>query len=510
MFEVLTKGFRSARAKIQGKKLISESDIESALKDLRIALLEADVSLPVVNAFLDHVKQKAVGEIVQLKVSYKDKKMEISPHDHFIKLCHDELIALMGEGERSIAFEDKGKPTVVMLVGLHGTGKTTTAAKLAYHLMESKKRPMLVAADIYRPAAVQQLKILGEQIGCPVYFKEGVPPPDLCWEALAHATSDKRDVVILDTAGRLTIDEKLMKELSDIRDKVKPKNILLVVDAMIGQDAVRMASEFDKRLSITGVILTKMDGDARGGAALSVRAVTGKPILFCGVGEGIGKLEPFRPEGVATRILGFGDVIGLVKDFERVVDEKKAEEEAIKILKGQFNMYHFLEQITAIQKLGPLRETMEKLPFFHEIVPEGATVDEKVLVRIKSMINSMTNEERLRPEIIDDSRAKRIAKGSGRQVSEVKDLVSRFKVMKEVFKRVGKQPSLLGGLPGFREALELAKSRGEDVSELMPKEKQKDTWASYAERRLSPQEKERRRKKEKMARKARQKARKKR
>ncbi len=509
MFEVLTRGFRSARARLQGKEIITEEAIDEALRDVRVSLLEADVALPVVTAFLERVKKKALGEEVRLHVRVKGQELRITAADHFVKLCHDELIALMGDGQGGLAFEPPGQPTGVMLVGLHGTGKTTTAAKLAKQLQKEKHKPLLVAADIHRPAAVAQLKVLADRIGVPVFFKEGVSPPDLCAAAMHQARMDRRDVVLFDTAGRLTIDQPLMDELAAVRERTRSRNVLLVVDAMIGQDAVRMAAEFDRRLDLTGVILTKMDGDARGGAALSVRAVTGKPILYVGMGEDLGRLEPFRPDGVATRILGFGDVLGLVKDFEEVVEKEKAEEDAVKILKGEFNLYQFLDQIRAIQKMGSLRETLEKLPFFHEMVPEGATVDEGVLSRIEAMIQSMTPLEREKPEIIDESRARRIARGSGRKVAEVKDLLARFHTMREVMRRVGKQPSLLARLPGFREAIALAKSRGEDVSDLLPDEGPPGGgWGSM--RRLSAAEKDRRRRKEKLARQQRKKARKKR
>ncbi len=511
MFEVLTRGFRSARARLHGKELITEEGIDEALRDVRVSLLEADVALPVVNAFLEQVKKKALDEEVRLQVRVKGKEVRISAADHFVRLCHDELISLMGDGERGLAFDPPGQPTGVMLVGLHGTGKTTTAAKLAKQLQKEKHKPLLVAADIYRPAAVSQLKVLGDRIGVPVFHKEGASPPDLCAAAMHQARMDRRDVVIFDTAGRLTIDQPLMDELAAIRERTRSRNVLLVVDAMIGQDAVRMAAEFDRWLDLTGVILTKMDGDARGGAALSVRAVTGKPIVYVGMGEDLGRLEPFRPDGVATRILGFGDVLGLVKDFEEIVEKEKAEEDAAKILKGEFNLYQFLDQIRAIQKMGSLRETLERLPFFHEMIPEGATVDEGVLSRIEAMIQSMTPLERERPEVIDESRAKRIARGSGRKVAEVKDLLARFHTMREVIRRVGKQPSLLGRLPGFREALALAKSRGEDVSDLLPDEGPPGGgWGPGGMRRLSAAEKDRRRRKEKLARQQRKKARKKR
>ncbi|MBP7124936.1 signal recognition particle protein [Myxococcota bacterium] len=510
MFDVLTKGFRSARARLTGKATITDSDLEEVLRDIRVSLLEADVSLPVVQAFLDRVRQKAVGEVVQVVAKTEGRRLEVTPAEHFVKLCHDELISLMGDARGDLLWEPPGRVTAVMMVGLHGTGKTTTAAKLANFLKGEKKKPMLVAADIYRPAAVDQLKVLGERIGVPVFHRPDMSPPDLCAEAMRQAIAEKRDVVIFDTAGRLTIDEPLMQELTQVQARTRPKNILLVVDAMMGQDSVRMASEFDRRLSLTGVVMTKLDGDARGGAALSVRAVTGKPILFVGMGEDLQRIEPFRPEGIASRILGFGDVVGLVQEFEKVVDQEQAEADALELLKGRFNLIQFLEQIRAIQKMGPLRDTLEKLPFFHEMVPDGAAVDEKVLQRIEAMIHSMTPEERQKPEIINDSRMRRIARGSGRKVAEVKDLLARFEMMRKVMKQVGKQPQLLARLPGVKEALDLAKSRGEDVSDFLPPEPSRGWGAGYGAPRLSPAEKERRRKKEKQARKQRQKARKKR
>jgi len=507
MLEVVTKGFRNARLKLQGKAEITEKNIDEALRDIRISLLEADVELHVVKAFLAHVKEKAVGDIIKTKAYAKDKKVQIGPGEYFIKLCHDELVGLMGEGERELVISKKG-PTTIMIVGLNGSGKTTTAGKLAKLLQqEKKKRPMLIAADIYRPAAVEQLMTLGKKVDVPVFHREGMQPPDLIEEGLLHAKATNRNLVIIDTAGRLTVNEELMQELDEIKARVNPDNILLVVDAMIGQDAVKTASEFDRRLDITGVVLTKMDGDARGGAALSVRAVTGKRVMFVGMGESMDKLEEFRPDGIATRILGLGDVVGLVQDFEKVVDQEQAEEDALKILKGEFNLYQFLEQIRAIQKMGALKDTMEKLPFFHEMVPEGEQINDNVLVNIEAMINSMTHKERLDPEIIDDSRAKRIAKGSGKKAAEVKDLLVRFQTMKDMMVQMGKHPSLLSKIPGFKEYLNLAKARGEDVSDILPEEPGGRTV--YGMPRLSAKQKEKRRKKGKAARKTRQKSKKK-
>ncbi len=516
MFDVLTKGFRGARAKLQGRAIIDEAAISDILKDIRVSLLEADVALPVVNAFLDRVREKALGEVVQVKFKDKAGAKQVSPADHFVKLCNDELIALMGEGQRDLVWAKDGRPTMVMMVGLHGTGKTTTSAKLAKLLKDQKKKPMLVAADIYRPAAIEQLKILGQKIGVPVFSVPGMSPPDLCEASIKHAAGQNCNVIIFDTAGRLAIDEPLMDELGQIKARTRPTNIFLVVDAMIGQDSVRMATEFDRRLDITGVVMTKMDGDARGGAALSVKGVTGKPIVFAGMGEAMDKLEPFRPEGIATRILGFGDVVGLVQDFEKVVDEQKAEEDAMKILKGEFTLYQFMDQIKAIQKMGSLKGTLEKLPFFHEMVPEGATVDEKSLSRIEAMIHSMTPDERNKPAIIlaggkNDSRAKRIARGSGRKPEEVKDLVKRFETMREIMKQVGKNPSLLGRLPGFSQAMELARERGENVDDFMGGGKMPKGYANpygAGPRKTSQADKDKRRKKEKEARKARKKSRK--
>ncbi len=446
MLETLTTGFRNARARLKGFRQINEENIEEALEQVRTSLLEADVEYHVTAQFLERVKTMAMGELVQTKVVHKGKEVQATPADHFIKICHDELVRLMGQGDTSIKFNKTRPFTTIMMCGLQGSGKTTTAGKLARNLKKQGKRPLLVAADIYRPAAVNQLQVLGERIGVPVFFEPNTAPPILCRKALDKAKKERLNVVIFDTAGRLAIDEALMKELEEIQKEAGTDNVFLVVDSMIGQDAVKVAKEFDRRLSIDGVILTKLDGDARGGAALSVRAVTGKPIKFAGMGEGLDRLEPFRPEGLASRILGFGDVVGLMKDFEDVVDAKKAEADAMRMLRGDFTFLTFLEQIRTLKKLGPLQSIMEKLPFFPDGLPQGMNVDDKALVRIEAIIQSMTPQERTKPALLTDSRIKRIAKGAGRTEADVKDLVARFDGMRKMMTQLGQNPALMRGM----------------------------------------------------------------
>src|SRR5580765_2861721 len=397
MFETLTKGFRTAKQRFQGLAELDEATVDDALKDVRTALLEADVGFDVVQDFCKRVREKAVGVIVKVRASSKEKVRRVSPEDHFVKLCHDELVDLMGPVDNNLKFAKKG-PTGVMLVGLQGSGKTTTVGKLAHYLEKNHKRPLLVAADVYRPAAIDQLKVIGERLGVPVYAEPGGSPPLICEKAVRVAAESGRDVVIFDTAGRLAIDEPLMQELSEIDRRVHPANILLVVDAMIGQDAVGTAKAFNERLNLDGVILTKLDGDARGGAALSVKAVTGKPIKFVGMGEASERLEEFRPDGMASRILGRGDVVGLIQQFEEVVDEEKAEQDAVRMLKGKFDMNDFLEQIELLKKMGSLSDMVDKIPGMSEALPEGTEVDDKELVRIGAIISSMTGDERRHPE----------------------------------------------------------------------------------------------------------------
>lgn len=436
MLEILSRGFRDARQYLQGMRTLNEENLGEALKIVRMSLLEADVEFHVTRSFLDRVKEQAIGEIVQVKVKHKEKKLKVTPGDHFITLCHDELVRLMGPADVSLSFRSKPVSSV-MLVGLQGSGKTTTAAKIARFVMKSGKRPMLVAADVYRPAAVEQLKKLGKDLNVPVYSNGGAHPPSICKTAQMQAAELGCDVTIFDTAGRLTVDENLMEELHQIEELTSPDNVLLVCDSMIGQESVNVAKAFNEKITLTGFVLTKLDGDARGGAAISIKEATGVPIKFLGMGEGIDRLEEFRPDGLASRILGFGDVVGLVKGFEEVVDEKKAEEDAMRMLQGHFTFNDFLSQIRTIKKMGPLKDVVEKLPFFQGGVPSQTNFDDYELVKIESMINSMTPSERKSPDSISDSRVKRIAKGSGRQENEVRDLLSKFKDMRDLMSAMG-------------------------------------------------------------------------
>ena len=468
MLETISKGFRSVKHRLQGKRELTEENIDEALRDIRVSLLEADVDFKVVRQFVATVKEKAVGEVVRVKVTKDGSAIRINPGDYFIKLCQDELEALMGPVDSSLKFG--AGLTKIMMVGLQGSGKTTTTGKLARLLLEQGRKPLLVAADIYRPAAVEQLKVLGRRLDVPVYHEAGQAPPHICQAAVDHARAKGRDVVIFDTAGRLAIDEELMGELDDIKRRTRPDNILLVVDAMIGQDAVRTAKTFDERIGISGFIMTKLDGDARGGAALSIKAVTGKPIKFLGMGENLDALEEFRPEGLASRIMGFGDVVGLVKDFQKVVDEDQAEADAKKLLSGKFSMWDFLEQIRMIRKMGPLKDLMEKLPFFADSLPEGVNIDDNALTRIEAIIQSMTKQERDRPELIEKQqrRAARIGKGSGMPAQEVLDLVVRFKQMRKVMQAIGSPGggNLLGKIPGFKQLSQMNQLRNMDLGSL--------------------------------------------
>jgi signal recognition particle subunit SRP54 len=468
MLDTVAKGFKAAKNRLGGKAEITEAVVEEALRDIRVSLLEADVSLEVVKRFVAKIKDKAVGEVVQVAgVDKSGRKVKVSPQDAFIKICHDELESLMGPVDTSLNLP--APLSSIMMVGLQGSGKTTTAGKLASKLLKQGKKPLLVAADIYRPAAVEQLKVLGQKLDVPVYHQAGLLPPELCKNGLEEARKQKRDVVIFDTAGRLAIDEELMAELEQIKSATRPNNILLVCDAMIGQDAVRTAAEFDRRLSLDGFILTKLDGDARGGAALSIKEVTGKPIKFLGMGEGLDKLEEFRPDGLAGRILGFGDIVGLMKDFEEVVDQDKAEADAQKLLSGNFTLTDFVEQIRTVRKMGDVKDLLEKFPIFGEQTSQ-LNIDDKELIKIESMYQSMTAAERERPQLFNDSRIKRVANGSGHKFQDVKGLLDRYGMMRQMMGQIGQQPGLLGMLPGFKQIAQLRKMKGMDLTEIFGKD----------------------------------------
>lgn len=470
MLETVTKGFKAAKNRLAGKAEITPELVDESLRDIRVSLLEADVAFDVVKKFVARVREKAIGETVQTTLTDKSgRKLKVAPGDHFIKICHDELEALMGPVDTSLKLKAKGQLSGIMMVGLQGSGKTTTTGKLAAKLIKDGYAPMLVAADIYRPAAVEQLKVLGDRLSIPVFHEAGLTPPQLAKKAYALAREQKRDVVIVDTAGRLAIDEPLMLELEAIKAEVVPENILLVCDAMIGQDAVRTAAEFNRRLSIDGFILTKLDGDARGGAALSIKEVTGKPIKFLGMGEGLDKLEEFRPDGLASRILGFGDIVGLMKDFEQVVDEKKAEEDAQKLLSGNFTMRDFVEQIRMVRKMGPLKDLLEKFPMFGDMT-EQMNPDERELNKIEALFDSMTEAERRDPTIIAEGRLKRIALGAGKKVQDVTELLQKFKMMQQMMGSIGQNPGLLGRIPGFKQLGQLSQMKGMDLSSMFGKD----------------------------------------
>jgi signal recognition particle subunit SRP54 len=445
VLETVSQGFKNATDRLKGVRELSEDSIGEALRDVRMSLLEADVDLKVTRSFLDRVKERCLGEKVKTRVKDRSgRKRKITPGEHFVKVCEDELIELMGPVDPSLA--ERAGLTSIMLAGLQGVGKTTISAKLAVHLRKQGKKPLLVAADVYRPAAVDQLKTLGASIDVPVHSGEpGELPPAICAAARERAKREGFTAIIYDTAGRLAVDEELMNELQQIVEGVDPANKLLVCDALMGRDAVNVASAFAEKIALDGVILTKLDGDARGGAALAVKAVTGVPIKFLGTGETVDRLEEFRPEGLASRILGMGDIVGLVKDFEEVVDEKEAEEDAARILKGSFGLDDLLKQMRMIQKLGPLKEVFSKMPGVGSLADQ---VDEGELGKVESMIQSMTRAERSDPGLIDKSRARRIARGCGRTPSDIEGLVERFMQMRQMMGMLGKQGGLLSGLGG--------------------------------------------------------------
>lgn len=474
MFDVVAKGFRDVKNRFQGKREISEENISDALREIRMSLLEADVNFKIAKDFVRRVKEKALGEIVQVKAK-GEETLSVTPGDHFIKICHDELENLMGPAETGLVFGNKRMgPTRIMMVGLQGAGKTTTAAKLANYIQaQFDKTVMLVAADVYRPAAIEQLKQLGSRLDVPVFTIPGADPPDICEKAVEKAKADGTDVVIFDTAGRLAVDDLLMLELEEIVGRTNPENILLVVDAMIGQDAVNTAKEFNDRLELDGFVMTKLDGDARGGAALSIKEVTGKPIKFVGLGEGVDALEPFRPDGFASRILGFGDVVGLMNRFERQVTDEEAqaaEQDAMRMLQGEFTYHDFLGQIEQLKKMGSMSEIMEMMPFFGGQMPPGMEIGDEELVKVKSMIHSMTRKERMQPDLLKGSttRWRRIARGSGRTEKDVQELIQKFNLMRSMLQQLGQTGGggFLANLPGFKQLNQLQQMKNMDLGGL--------------------------------------------
>ncbi len=432
-FEGLSDKLSAVFKKLKNKGKLTESDVKTAMREVRLALLEADVNYKVAKDFVAKVSERAVGaEVLE----------SLTPAQHVIKIVNEELTALMGESNARINYSSK-IPTVIMMVGLQGSGKTTHSGKLALHFKKMGKRPLLVACDVYRPAAIDQLKVVGGQIDVPVFEMGQIDPCEIAKKAIAHAKDYGNDIVILDTAGRLHIDTELMDELLRLKEQFHPEEILLVIDSMTGQDAVNVAQSFNEKLGITGVILTKLDGDTRGGAALSVRAVTGAPIKFTGTGEKLTDLEPFYPDRMASRILGMGDVLTLIEKAEEQLDAKKAEEMAKKLGESSFDMNDLLEQMKQVRKMGSLSQIVSMLPGAKKkLSDEEAEQGEKQLVRTEAIINSMTKKERAKPSIISAQRKKRIAAGSGTKVEDVNRLLKQFEQMQKMMKQLsgnGKQ-----------------------------------------------------------------------
>lgn len=428
MFESLSDKLQASLEGIRGQGKLTEKDIERVARDIRLALLEADVNFKVVKDFVGRVKERALGvEVLE----------SLTPAQQVIKIVDEELTALMGSTANKLVFSPR-PPTIVMMVGLQGSGKTTACGKLARFLLAQGKSPALIAADVYRPAAIDQLKALGEQLKVPVY-DEGTEadPVDIAQRGVEWARQSGRDVAIIDTAGRLHIDEKLMDELVRIRQEVKPHNILLVLDSMTGQDAVNVAQEFQAKVDLDGVILTKLDGDARGGAALSVRAVTGKPIKFASTGEKLDGFEYFHPDRMASRILGMGDVLSLIERAEQSIDAKRAEELEKKLRKSQFTFDDFLEQMAEVRKMGSLQSILSMIPGLPTAKLKGLQIDDKAFDRIQAIINSMTPEERRHPDLIGGGRRRRIAAGSGSDIQAVNQLLNQFKQMQKMMKQLG-------------------------------------------------------------------------
>ena len=446
-FESLSEKLNAAFKRLRGKGRLTPADVREAMREVRMALLEADVSYKVVKDFTKTVTERASGA---------DVLESLSPAQMVIKIVNEELCSLMGGANQKLNISSKS-PSVVMLVGLQGAGKTTNGAKLASYMRKQGKRPLLAACDIYRPAAIQQLETVGAQLDLPVFQMGQTDPVDIAKAAVEHAKKHGNDLVFLDTAGRLHIDEELMDELRRIRDAVDPAEILLVVDAMTGQDAVNAASAFDEALGVTGVMLTKLDGDARGGAALSIRAATGKPIKFIGVGEKLDMIEPFHPDRMASRILGMGDVLTLIEKAEQSFDEKKALEAAERLKANRFTLTDYLEQMGQLKNMGDLESLAAMIPGMNAGALKGARIDDRLMARQEAIILSMTPAERENPSLLNSSRKKRIAAGAGMQVVDVNRLLKQYEAMQQMMKqfsgknmkKMQKKLGRMGGMGGF-------------------------------------------------------------
>lgn len=437
-FETLSERLQQAFKNLTGKGKLSENDIKSAMREVKLALLEADVNFKIVKEFVARVSEKSKGAEIGAA---------LNPSQQVIKIVHEELIELMGSSEAKLSVSDRS-PTVYMLVGLQGAGKTTAIGKLASHLRKKGKRPLMVACDIYRPAAIKQLQVLGKSLDMPVFeMGDQISPVEISKKAVEHAQKYMNDVVLIDTAGRLHIDEALMNELEDIKTEIKPQEILLVLDSMTGQDAVSVAKTFDESLNVDGIILTKLDGDTRGGAALSVREVTGKPIKFASVGEKLSDLEVFHPDRMASRILGMGDILSLIEKAQENLDEKEAIEMAKKIKRSEFDLNDFLSQLQQMKKMGSIKDILKMIPGMNNAALKDINVDEKQFVRTEAIIQSMTLKERKNPKLLNASRRKRIAMGSGTEVSDINRLVKQFEDMQKMMKKFTKKSGRKGGNP---------------------------------------------------------------
>lgn len=425
-FEGLTEKLSAAFKKLRSKGRLTEADVKDAMREIRLALLEADVSYKVVKDFVKKVTERAVGS---------DVLESLTPAQMIVKIVNEELVALMGSENAKIAIAPK-PPTIVMLVGLQGAGKTTNGAKLAGLMKKDGKHPLLVACDVYRPAAIQQLEVVGGQLGIPVFQMGTANPVDIAKAAVEHAKKEGYDMVFLDTAGRLHVDEALMEELSNIKETVHPNEILLVVDAMTGQDAVNAATAFNNQLDIDGVMLTKLDGDARGGAALSVKAVTGKPIKFVGTGEKLDQIEPFHPSRMASRILGMGDVLTLIEKAEAAMDQKKAQDLEQRLRKNKFTLQDFYDQLVQLKSMGSITDILGMMPGMNAGALKNVQVDEKALSRTEAIILSMTPYERENPGVINHSRKQRIAAGAGVQVQQINALLKQFDDMQKLMRQL--------------------------------------------------------------------------